>query len=87
MCPLAPVTLGRMQIHTPTATDTGARPAPRARSGSAYVTIGDVARMLGLSTMTLRRMRSRGEMPEPARLSPGRLAWRRDVIDTWLAGR
>lgn len=40
-----------------------------------------------LSLATLWRMRRRGELPEPVRLSPGRVGWRRSVIDLWLATR
>jgi prophage regulatory protein len=40
-----------------------------------------------LSLATLWRMRRRGELPEPIRLSPGRVGWRRSDIDRWLASR
>ncbi|MGE0450211.1 MAG: helix-turn-helix transcriptional regulator [Vicinamibacterales bacterium] len=41
----------------------------------------------GLSEATLWRLRRRGELPEPVRLSPGRVAWPEDVITRWLEGR
>jgi prophage regulatory protein len=41
----------------------------------------------GLSDPTLWRMRRRGDLPQPIQLSPGRVAWRADVINTWLETR
>ena len=40
-----------------------------------------------LSITTLWRLRKRGELPEPLQLSPGRVGWRRSVIDAWLERR
>jgi prophage regulatory protein len=42
---------------------------------------------IGLSPATLWRMRQRGELPEPIRLSPGRVGWRTSDIEAWLASR
>ena len=42
---------------------------------------------LGISEPTLYRMRARGDLPEPIRLSPGRIGWPEDVIRRWLDGR
>jgi predicted DNA-binding transcriptional regulator AlpA len=52
-----------------------------------YVSPRQLQELTGLSEPTLWRMRRRGELPEPVRLSPGRVAWPEDVIRTFLAGR
>lgn len=41
----------------------------------------ELARRWGCSQMTLLRMRRRGTLPEPTRLSPGVVAWRLDIIE------
>jgi prophage regulatory protein len=41
----------------------------------------------GLSDPTLWRLRRAGVLPEPVRLSPGRVAWRADVIEQWIETR
>ena len=43
--------------------------------------------IIGLSSATLWRMRQRGELPEPIKLSPGRVGWRASDIEAWLASR
>jgi prophage regulatory protein len=52
-----------------------------------YVSPRQLQEATGLSEATLWRMRQRGELPEPVRLSPGRVAWPEPVITTWLAQR
>lgn len=47
----------------------------------------EVAERLHLSRRTLRRMWQAGEMPEPIRISPRRLAWRADELAAWLNSR
>lgn len=47
----------------------------------------ELARALGVSTTTLWRMRRRGDLPDPIRISPGAVGWRADEIDEWLASR
>ena len=42
---------------------------------------------VGLSEITIRRWRQRGEFPEPIRLGPQAIGWRRIDIDAWLASR
>lgn len=44
-------------------------------------TLGD------LSPTTVWRMRRRGEFPEPIRLSPGRVGYRRADVAAWLEQR
>jgi prophage regulatory protein len=44
-------------------------------------TLGD------LSSTTVWRMRRRGEFPEPIRLSPGRVGYRRADVAAWLEQR
>lgn len=46
-----------------------------------------VSEQLTLSVSTLWRMRQRGELPEPIRLSPGRVGWRQSTINNWLETR
>jgi predicted DNA-binding transcriptional regulator AlpA len=45
------------------------------------------ARWGNLATSTLWRMRQRGDLPEPTRLSPGIVGWRLDVIEAIEAER
>ncbi len=47
----------------------------------------ELAAALGCSERTLRRMWERGDIPEPARLTPRMLAWPVAVINQWLAER
>ena len=46
-----------------------------------------LSELTGLSPTTLWRMRRRGDLPEPIRLSPGRVGWSAAVIEKWLATR
>jgi len=46
-----------------------------------------LSEITGLAPATIWRMRRRGDLPEPIRLSPGRVGWPEDVIRTWLAER
>jgi prophage regulatory protein len=47
----------------------------------------DLSARIGLSLSTLWRLRRRGDLPEPIRLSPGCVGWRASDIDAWLAAR
>jgi len=47
----------------------------------------ELADRIGLSLATLWRLRRRGDLPEPIRLSPGCVGWRTSDIDAWLAAR
>lgn len=47
----------------------------------------ELAGHVGLSLATLWRLRRRGDLPEPIRLSPGCVGWRASVVDAWLATR
>ncbi len=42
---------------------------------------------LDLSLATLWRLRRRGDLPEPIRLSPGCVGWRSSDIERWLDRR
>jgi prophage regulatory protein len=46
-----------------------------------------LADRFGLSLATLWRLRRRGDLPEPIRLSPGCVGWRTSEIDAWLTAR
>jgi predicted DNA-binding transcriptional regulator AlpA len=47
----------------------------------------DVAEYLGVSVVTIWRMRRRGDFPEPIRISPGAVGWRAADIEAWLRSR
>jgi len=47
----------------------------------------ELAQRIGLSLATIWRLRRRGELLDPIRLSPGCVGWRASDIDTWLARR
>lgn len=47
----------------------------------------ELAGHVGLSLATLWRLRRRGDLPEPIRLSPGCVGWRSSDIEAWLAAR
>ncbi len=45
-----------------------------------YIRVPELQRMFGVSRATLWRMRKRGELPEPVRISRGVIGWRASVI-------
>jgi prophage regulatory protein len=47
----------------------------------------ELAERIGLSLATIWRLRRRGDLPDPIRLSPGCVGWRISDIDAWLASR
>ena len=47
----------------------------------------ELADRIGLSLATLWRLRRRGDLPEPIRLSPGCVGWRSSDIEAWLSTR
>jgi predicted DNA-binding transcriptional regulator AlpA len=52
-----------------------------------FVSPRQLQQVTGLSEATLWRLRQRGDLPEPVRLSPGRVAWPQTVIEAWLTAR
>ena len=42
---------------------------------------------VGLSAVTVWRLRNRDQFPPPIQLSPGRVGWRRSDLERWLAQR
>lgn len=48
------------------------------------ITAAEVARMLQISTRTVWRLRSAGELPEPVRFA-GTVRWRLAQIKKWIA--
>lgn len=40
-----------------------------------------------LSRTTLWRLTKRRDFPAPVQLSPGRIGWRRSMVESWLAAR
>ena len=55
-----------------------------APAASVLIDVGQLARLLGVSTRTLWRHVSAGKAPQPVRLG-GCTRWRRDDIDRWVA--
>lgn len=51
------------------------------------VSYSELAQSLKVCKRTLRRWWESGSFPEPIRLSPRKLVWRRQDIDAWLASR
>ena len=47
----------------------------------------ELSNRIGLSPTTLWRLRRRGDLPEPIRLSPGCVGWRSSEIERWLERR
>ena len=44
-----------------------------------------VCALIGLSEVTLWRMRQRGEFPRPVLIGGRKIAWPKHVVDAWLA--
>jgi prophage regulatory protein len=44
----------------------------------------EVCDLLGVSLSTLQRMRRRGGFPKPVQISPNRIGWPIDIIDSWM---
>lgn len=58
------------------------KPLPEVH-GPLLIPAVDLARMMQISTRTLWRMRSAGQVPEPVRLG-GTVRWRLDEIKHWV---
>ena len=77
----------------------GGREAPAPRSlpadseedpgtvGFEQLTLGDVARHLGLSLSTVHNYRHQGRLPAPDGMLGNRPWWRPETIDAWQASR
>lgn len=52
-----------------------------------WVGIADVAAWAGVHRNSVRRWIAGNHMPQPVRLGPTRLVWRREVIAAWLEER
>jgi prophage regulatory protein len=64
------------------------RIAPRCAAdqfGDDLLSIADVASLLGITTKSVYRYRSTGDFPEPIRLGPRLVRWRRGDISSWLS--
>ena len=57
------------------------------QSGDRILRPRELANHVGLSLATVWRLRRRGDLPEPIRLSPGCVGWRSSVVDAWLQTR
>ena len=57
------------------------------RSPNSILSLRELADLTGLSASTLARMRRSGDLPEPVRISAGRIGWRTVDIQKWLASR
>ncbi len=47
----------------------------------------ELAGYVGLSVCTIWRLRRRGDLPQPLRLSKNCVGWRTSTVDRWLATR
>lgn len=54
------------------------------RPPSLLIGADELARMLGISVVMLRRMRSAGKLPQPVRLNR-RVLWRLAEVEAWVA--
>ena len=50
------------------------------------LSIFQVAKLLNVSTMTIRRMWADGRMPPPLRIGKRSLRWNADELEEWLVG-
>lgn len=48
--------------------------------------LGEVAELLSVSRMTVRRMQVAGRLPRPVQLGPFVQRWRRSDLEAWIAG-
>jgi prophage regulatory protein len=55
--------------------------------GSTFLRLEAVIERTGLSRATLWRLEKEGQFPKRRRLSPGRVAWLREEVDTWIQSR
>jgi prophage regulatory protein len=59
----------------------------RSISSDRLLTWPEVQARVGLSRSTVWRLESVGKFPPRLRISPGRVAWRENEIDDFVAGR
>lgn len=52
-----------------------------------YLRPSEVEARTSLNRVTLWRLRSRGEFPQPVRLSPGRVGYLASAVEEWVAAR
>ena len=52
-----------------------------------FVSPRELSQLTGLSVGTLIRLRKIGDLPDPVRVSPGRIGWPRAVVETWIESR
>jgi hypothetical protein len=66
-----------------------ARPREEIKVEQEYLTYDDIARLLGITVKTLRRMRHKGATPlgSPDALVDGRALYRRATVEHWLSTR
>lgn len=56
-----------------------------AESGARYLDVNDLAQQLGVAAQTIYRWRSEGiDMPRGFRVN-GRVRWRQETVDAWVA--
>lgn len=53
-------------------------------AGPLLLDADDLARELGVSAKTIRRMDAAGKLPRPIRLSRRATRWRRETVSDWL---
>jgi len=52
-----------------------------------FVSVTEFRQRTNLSTSTVYRLLDRGLLARPSRVSPGRVGWPSEYVDTWLADR
>lgn len=52
---------------------------------SEWLSVKDVAGLLGCSTRTVWSLRAGGHIPAPVKVGPGLVRWRRATLNAWLA--
>lgn len=61
-------------------------PAPARALSGRLLTLEEVAKRLGVTTVTLMKMRKAGRLPEPIHISTRRRAYLEAEIDLWIEG-
>lgn len=62
---------------------TSASPATSLR----FVSMKELCARLSVSRPTIYALVERGELPEPVRITEGRIGWPSDLVDAWIAAK
>jgi predicted DNA-binding transcriptional regulator AlpA len=78
--------IGHATEQQPKSLSAELRPAMTAAEFKDLLTRKEVAKQIGVCTVTLKRMYDEGRFPKPIQLSPRRLRFRRSDVDRWIRG-